>query len=76
MIGLSMLGCDPDRTQPCAQLYDQLVEIANRRPDVGLKKDFVRLCVETWDPQRSACLERAKTPKEAVKCRPKSVKPG
>jgi len=69
-------GCDPDRREPCEGLYDHLVQIANRRQDAALKREFVTLCVETWDDKRSACLQAATTPKAAMKCKPEKVHPG
>ncbi len=57
-------------------MYDHLTEIADRRADGKLKRDFVALCAETWDEQRSACLTTATTIKDALACRPEKVHPG
>jgi len=73
---LSAGGCAEDTRVPCAEAYDHLAEIAERRPDVDQKRRFVEACVAAWDETRVRCLIEAETPDVALQCRPRRVRPG
>ena len=71
-----LTACDSDRSVPCGQAYDHLIEIAEQRPDEGLRGRFIAACIAAWDDGRHECLMRATTVEEALECRPTKVKPG
>lgn len=69
-------GCAEDHTPECAAAYDHLVEVGKRYPNEALRASFIDACRTAWDLDRVACLMVAKTPEEALACRPKKTKPG
>jgi len=69
-------GCEEDHTFECAAAYDHLVEIGKRYPNEAMRAAFIDACRTAWDLDRVACLMVAKTPEEALACRPKKTKPG
>ena len=69
-------GCEEDHTFECAAAYDHLLEVGKRYPNEALRASFIDACRTAWDLDRVACLMVAKTPEEALACRPKKIKPG
>jgi hypothetical protein len=72
----SVGGCTPDRTVACGQAYDHLIGLAKRRMQPKQQAKFVARCKSAWDDKRHACLLKAKTGEEAMRCRVEKVRPG
>jgi len=73
---MSAAACGSDSRQGCDEAYAHLTTIAKRRVQPAVSARFVEACLAVGDTGRVECLKAAKTPGEALACKPQKKRPG
>ena len=69
-------ACKEPPTGPCAEEYEHLIKLADRRKNLNLKARYIQACIKAWDQGKHQCIMDATKASQALECRPEKVHPG